>query len=262
MVYNNIEYMVKNRIAYITLNRPEVRNALNEDLMGEIVLSLNAADNDKDVNVIVLQGAGDKAFSAGGDLNKLREKSRESSISIREYTNNYGNMLLALERSVKPTISSVQGYALAGGCGLAVACDLTIASEKAIFGVPEINIGFWGAMITAPIVRLVGMKKAMELFYTGNQITASEAEKLGLVNRVVSHERLGSEVAELASSIAKKSPLAIKLGREMFRNSRDMEYIKSINYLREMATILAGSEDAYEGMSAFLEKREAQWKGR
>jgi enoyl-CoA hydratase/carnithine racemase len=262
MSYENIIYTVENGIAKITLNRPEIRNALNEELMGEIIHALKKSNDDENVMVIILQGAGDKAFSAGGDLNKLRAKSRESTISIREYTNNYGKMLLALEAMGKPTVASVQGYALAGGCGLAVACDITIASEKAIFGVPEINIGFWGAMITAPIVRLVGIKKAMELFYTGNQISAVEAERIGLINRMVSHELLEQEVMALAGSIATKSPLAIRLGREMFRNSRDMEYVKSINYLREMATILAGSDDAYEGMSAFLEKREAQWKGK
>jgi len=260
--FQNLLYEVKDTIAYITLNRPDVRNALNEEMMIEVAEALAEANKDDSVRVIVLKGSGDKAFSAGGDLKKLREKTQESSIAIRDYTTNYANMILAIEEINKPIIASVQGYALAGGCGLATACDITVASENATFGVPEINIGFWGAIITAPIARAVGMKKAMELFYTGQQIKAEEAEKIQLINRVVEHDKLDEEVDKLANDIASKSPLAIRLGREMFIASRDMEYEKSIHYLREMATILAGSNDAYEGMTAFLEKREPKWEGK
>jgi len=259
MEYKHLIYEKKENIAVITLNRPHVHNALNEDLMAEIVDAFRQADSD--ARVIILKGAGDKAFSAGGDLEKLREKAREKSISARKYTTHYANLMLSFREITKPVIAVVQGYALAGGCGLAVACDLTIASEKARLGVTEINIGFWGAMITAPIVRVVGLKKAMELFYTGKIIDGIEAERIGLINKVVPHERLEEEAMAMAETIASKSPLAIKMGREMFLNAQDMEYAKSIKYLREMATILVGSNDAYEGMSAFLEKREPKWQG-
>lgn len=261
MEYRNLIIKKKGNIAEITLNRPHVQNALNEDLMAEIVNALKQSDCDSHVRVIMLKGAGDKAFSAGGDLEKLREKARENSISARKYTSNYANLMLVLREITKPVIAVVQGYALAGGFGLAVACDLTIASEKARLGSTEINIGFWGAMISAPIVRTVGLKKAMELFYTGRIIDGMEAERIGLVNKVVPHDRLEPEADALAETIASKSPLAIKMGREMFLNAQDMEYEKSIKYLREMATILVGSHDAYEGFTAFFEKRQPKWLG-
>lgn len=260
MSESNLLYEKNNHCAVLTLNRPDVRNALNEELMKSIVDTLDQADNDKDVRVIVLKGSGDKAFSAGGDLNKLREKTQDGVIGIREYTTNYANLILAVNKVSKPIIASVQGYALAGGCGLAVACDLTVASDKAKFGVPEINIGFWGAIITAPIVRAIGMKKAMDFFYTGRLVDATEAERMGLINRVVPHAELDNEVTRLAEEISAKSPLVMRIGREMFLTSQGMDYEQKVHYLREMATMLIGTKDAYEGMTAFLEKREAKWQ--
>lgn len=261
MAYQHMLYEMTGHIATITLNRPEVRNSLNAELMEEIIQALMVCKKDPEVRVIVIRGAGDKAFCAGADLGKVSEKSGNI-IEARVHLGKYADVILALVDVGKPTIAAVQGYALAGGCGLAVACDLTIASERAKFGVPEVNVGLWGMIITAPIFRAVGMKKGLELFYTGKHIDAYEAEKIGMVNRVVPPESLADEVMDLARELAAKSPLAMRMGREAYYTARDMEYTKAIKYLREMATPLSCSEDCREGIAAFKEKRKPQWKGR
>jgi len=258
----NLLYEVKDYIALITINRPDVRNSLNDEAMNGIIDALTKARKDDDVRVIIIRGAGDSAFCAGADLSMLGEMQAGSIIKLREYLKEYGKLMNALANAGKPTIAAVQGYALAGGCGLAVACDLTFASEKAHFGIPEINVGFWGMMITAPIFKAVGMKKGLELFYTGRHIDAVEAEQIGMVNRVFPHADLFPEVMKFAAGLAKKSPVAIKMGREAFYESRDMEYDKALSYLSEMVTILASSDDCAEGVAAFKEKRKPVWQGK
>lgn len=248
-------------VTYITLNRPEVRNALSEELMTELILALREAGADPEVRVIVLKGAGDKAFCAGGDLAKIRENIDKGVIAVRQYTSKFAEVILTVAEVGKPVIAAVHGYALAGGCGLAAACDLTLAAENAVFGIPEINVGFWGGIITAPIIKLIGMKRAMELFYTGRHFGAQEALTMGLINRVVPTAKLDQEAEKLAQTIASKNPVAIKLGRESFYTVQDMEYLKSIKYLREIVTVLANSHDTGEGISSFLEKRKPEWKG-
>lgn len=249
-------------VGIITLNRPEVRNALSPELISELLLALGLVKDDPDIRVVILRGAGDKAFCAGGDLARMRENSAEGAMVMRQFVSHFANLMLALDEVGKPTIAAVHGYAMAGGCGLAAACDLTIASEDAVFAVPEIDVGLWGATISVPLTRLIGSKRTMELFYTGRRVDAPEAERIGLVNRVIPRDRLDAEVSALAEAIARKSPLAIKMGREAFGIARDMEYTKSIKYLREMMAILGSSHDAREGMNAFLEKREPNWQGR
>gem|GEM_PF-35420 len=261
LAYQFMFYEESDHVAVITLNRPEVNNALNAGLMEEIVRALEESGKNPEVRVIVVRGAGDKAFCAGADLGGVGEKSG-SVIEMRVHLSRYADLITALADVGKPTIAAVQGYALAGGCGLAAACDLTVASEKARFGVPEVNVGLWGMIITAPIFRAVGMKKGLELFYTGKHIDSHEAEKIGLVNKVSAHGSLIEETMILAGELASKSPLAMALGREAYYTSRDMEYFKSVKYLREMVTPLACSEDCREGIAAFKEKRKPRWQGR
>jgi len=259
----SVIYEVKENIALVTLNRPEVRNALNTETMSKVIESLNLAKEDEQVRVVVVRSAGDKAFCAGADLDELLKKKDEANImELRSFLQHFVNVIRALNDIGKPTIASVQGYALAGGCGLAVACDLTIAGEKARFGVPEINVGFWGMIITAPIFRAVGMKSGLEMLYTGRQIDAHEARRIGLVNRVVPNEDLENEVMGLARELASKSPIAMKLGRDAFLTTRDMEYTKALKYLSEIVVLLASTDDMREGISAFREKRDPQWKGK
>lgn len=262
LAYQYLLTDVKEHIATLTLNRPEVRNSLNAGLMEELVDALGQARDDAEVRVVVLKGAGDKAFCAGADLGKIEDQAKEGIVAARAHLIKYAEIILALVDVGKPTIAQVQGYALAGGCGLVAACDLAVASENASFAVPEINVGIWGMIITAPMFRCVMTKPGLEMFYTGNRISAVEAHRIGLVNRVVPPERLEEETKKLAQTIAGKSPFALKMGREAFYTARDMEYTKAVKYLRELVPVLSCSEDAAEGIRAFLEKRAPQWKGR
>ncbi len=262
MAYKNILIDVKDNVATLTINRPDIRNALNEETMDEIKAGIRELDADPEVRVIVFKGAGEKAFCAGGDLNNMIAAMKESSIMIKRFTGGYASLVKTILGCSKPTIASVQGAAFAGGCGLATVCDLTIASEAAKFCLSEINLGIWGAIISSPIMRMVGMKKAKELLYTGKRITAKEAETMGLVNKVVPAEQLEAETAEWANNIASKSPLALKLGKEALTAIEDMELNQSLSYLQNMVTVLMGSEDANEGISAFLEKRQPTWKNK
>jgi len=260
MNFENIIVKVSDHVGYLTINRPEARNALNEATLNETILALHQLNDDAEVRVIQIQGAGDKAFCAGGDLKNMISNMKQNSITIERFTGNYARLIDTLIHSKRPTIAAVQGYALAGGCGLAAVCDITLASEQATFGLPEINIGIWGAIISAPLARIIGLKKAMELLYTGRKVKAPEALAIGLVNQVVPHDELEATARKLAADIAAKSPLALSMGREALIHTQDMELMKSIKYLRYMVTTLMGSEDANEGISAFLEKRKPLWK--
>jgi len=262
MNFQNVVLNISKNVGYLTINRPEARNALDECTLNEIVDALNQFNHNSEVKVIQIQSTGDKAFCAGGDLKNMMKNMEENSITIERFAGNYAKLIDALIHSKKPTIAVVQGYALAGGCGLAAVCDITLASEKATFGIPEINLGIWGAIISAPLARIIGLKKAMELLYTGRMVKAEEAFKIGLVNRIVPHEDLEKEAKLLSGNIASKSPLAISMGREALINTQDMELMKSIKYLQYMVTVLMGSEDAKEGISSFLEKRKPIWKNK
>ena len=244
----------------LTLNRPEKRNALNAALMMELVEALREAREDSATRVIVIRGEG-KAFCSGADLGNLDEM-RSSVITMRQHLSHYGDLLIELTDAGKPTIAAVHGYALAGGCGLAVTADITFASESCKFGIPEITRGIWGMMITAPIVRLIGTKKSLELMYMGEQFPAAEAERIGLINRVIPDNQLDREVDAFAKALAKRSPLAVAMGREGMYKCRDMEFYKSIDYLTDLVVLLNASEDAHEGSVAFLEKREPVWRGK
>ncbi len=250
----------KGYVLYLTLNRPKVRNALSSELMTELAQRLGRVKEDASVRVVVLRGAGDKAFCAGGDLTAMLENSKAGIDALRKNIHQYAEVILAVHRVGKPIIAQVHGYALAGGCGLAAACDITLVSDDAVFGVPEINIGLWGMVITAPLVRAVGPKRAMELFYTGRRFAAQEACDLGLGTRVIPRDRLEEETEALADELAAKSPGTLKTGREAFLLARDMEFETSVKYLREMATLVTSLDDAQEGMAAFLEKRKPVWK--
>jgi len=244
----------------LTLNRPEKRNALNKELMILLGDALDEAKTDPEVRVIVIRGNG-KSFCSGADLGNLSDV-RSNIMVMREQQSYYGNLLIKLTDCGKPTISCVHGHALAGGCGLAVTCDITFAAESTNFGIPEITRGIWGMMISAPITRLIGTKKSLELMYTGDWFSAEEAEKMGLINHAVPDDQLESTVYDYAKKLAARSPLATSLGREAVYKIRDMEFYKQISYLRDQVVILTLTDDAREGIQAFMEKREPVWSGR
>ncbi len=259
MLFKNILYEVKENIAKITLNQPEKRNPLSGQTLKEIIETLEKSKDNNEVRVIVITGAGDKVFCAGADINEFRGN---TVLENREQYGLYAKLCLAFPSLGKPSIAAVNGLALAGGCGLAIYPDITFASENAKFGVPEINVGIWSMMVSASLLRTVGRKKALELMCTGEMIDAYEAQRIGLVNRVVPADQLESTVMDLAEKFKDKSPAIMKLGLDAFYNMADMDFSKAVMYLREMVALLLNTEDSQEGVMAFLEKRKPQWKGK
>jgi enoyl-CoA hydratase/carnithine racemase len=226
--------------------------------------ALAHAASDSGVRVVVLAGAGDEAFCAGADLGSMTggDDPESDLLSVHEARGVLAEVFGALWRLGKPTVARVQGFALAGGFGLALACDLVIASERARFGAPEVNVGLWPYMITVPLVRSMPPKQALELMLTGRMVGAAEAERLGFVTRVVPHEDLDGAVGELAGTLAAKSPAVMKLGRDAFYAVWDMAAPEALAHLQARLTLTAQTEDAAEGIAAFLEKRPPQWRGR
>jgi enoyl-CoA hydratase/carnithine racemase len=207
---------------------------------------------------VVLTGAGDRAFCAGADLGGIADATASAAHDAR-------GLLPALFRSLwtlgKPTIARVRGYALAGGFGLALACDLVVAADDAVFGTPEIDVGLWPFMISVPLLRAMSPKHALDLMMTGRRVDAHEAAALGFVNRVVPVDELDAAVDELASVLASKSPLIMRWGRDSFYRVLDMAADDALAYLHAMLTVASNSEDAAEGVSAFAEKRAPRWTG-
>ena len=257
-------YQVAEGVARITINRPERRNAMSWEVMRGIRRSLARAGEDHDVRVVVLAGAGDDAFCAGADLGKMTgaDDPDEGLLEVHAARGVLAEVFDGLWRLGKPTVARVQGFALAGGFGLALACDLVVASERARFGAPEVNVGLWPYMITVPLVRSMPPKQALELMLTGRMVDAGEAQRLGFVTRVVPHAELDVAVSELTATLASKSPAVMKLGRDAFYDVWDMAAPQALAHLHAMLSLTTQTEDAAEGISAFLEKRAPRWRGR
>ena len=247
-------------VARIVLNRPDVRNALSRTMVAELGTALAAFDEDPEARVIVLAGAGDKAFCAGADLKGVGD--RGTTLETRASFGGLAKILEAIPVMRTPVIAQVHGYALAGGCGLAVGCDLVVAADDATFGLPEIKVGLLPLIVSAPILRAAGRKRGLLMILSGEPVTAQEALDMGLVSRVVPRDRLDAETAALATKLAGYSPAAIGLMKEAAATTQDMEYGKALRYLRELLVLVAGSDDAREGIAAFFEKRPPRWTGR
>lgn len=263
MSYSEITYEVRGAVARITLNRPEKRNPLGPTTIGELLHALDVAKSDAAVRVIVLTGAG-KVFSAGGDLSTMGSGGMplQATGSGSTKPGTFVDLNLAMTRVGKPTIAMVNGHALAGGLGLVVACDVAIAADDAQLGTPEINVGLWPMMIMATIFRNVPRKRGLELIMTGDKISAAQAAEMGLITRAVPKDKLEAEVQALADKLASKSPVVMRLGLEAFYRAQDMELEPALNHLQTQLVAVLGTEDAREGLMAFLEKRAPQWKGR
>lgn len=259
MTYETLLVDVEGGVASVMLNRPEVRNALSVTLLRELEEALAALEADPAARVIVLSGAGDKAFCAGADLKGVGD--RGTTLEARETFSALPRILEDLARMKTPVIAKVHGFALAGGCGLAAGCDIVVAADDAIFGLPEIKVGLLPLIVMAPILRSVGRKRGMLMILAGEQVSAREAFEMGLVSRVVPRTELSSAVDALARSLAGFSPTALGLAKEAAATSTGMEYGASLRYLRELITLVALSEDAREGIKAFFEKRPPNWTG-
>jgi enoyl-CoA hydratase/carnithine racemase len=260
MSYETLLVHVHDGVATVTLNRPEARNALNATVIRELGTALAEIDADAGCRVVVLRGAGDRAFCAGADLKGMFRAG--SILDAREQYAGLARVLEALPRMRAPVIARVQGYALAGGCGLAAACDLVIATDDAVFGLPEIKLGLLPLMVLAPILRTASPRRVLELVLTGRELPAREALELGLVTRVVPPADLDRVVGEVARTLAGFSPTSVALGKEAFYRALDLPHGQALAHMRDLLTIVAGSEDAQEGIAAFLEKRAPRWQSR
>jgi enoyl-CoA hydratase/carnithine racemase len=260
MAYETLLTSVADGVARVTLNRPHVRNALSRTMVGELEAALAAAEADPAARVVVLAGAGERAFCAGADLKGVGD--RGTTLQARESFSGLARILESLTRMRTPVIAQVHGYALAGGCGLAVGCDLVVAADDAVFGLPEITVGLLPLMVMAPVLRAVGRKRGLLMILSGESIPAREALEIGLVSRVVPRADLEDQTATLAARLAGFSPTALAIAKEAAYTIEDMEYGKSLRYLRELITLVGLSDDAREGIAAFFAKRPPEWKGR
>jgi enoyl-CoA hydratase len=247
------------RVATITINRPDKLNALNAEVRLTIAMALEQLRQDDDVRVAVLTGAGEKAFIAGADIGEFKGK---SGVEGYRYIQT-GDVYSAVERFPKPLIAMVNGFCLGGGCEVAMACDIRIASDTAKFGQPETNLGLIpGGGGTQRLPRLVGQGKAMKLIYTGDIIGAEEAERIGLVDEVVPQNELKKRTMLLAEKIAEKSPASLQAVKETIRAAWQMPLDAGLRFEKEWFGLLFSTEDMHEGVAAFLEKRKAEFKGK
>jgi enoyl-CoA hydratase/carnithine racemase len=261
-MYQTIVTETKDKAGVITLSREERKNALSPTMVVELLDALRKYDDAPNILVIVLTGAGSRVFCAGADF--VEAMSATASLLDRhEEQRSFAELFKVIKNLHKPLLGRINGHALGGGFGLACACDIVVAAQDCHFGTPEINVGLFPYVIMATLLRYASApKRLLELMLTGERLDAAEAQQLGLVNYVVPREQLDEKVAEITKKISGKSPAILRLGRRAFYTMRDMEYEKALEYLASMLAINTMAEDVAEGIAAFLEKREPQWKGK
>ena len=256
MSYNYILVEKQERIGIVKINRPEVYNAVNVEAILEVEKAMHDFNEDKAVSVVIITGEG-KAFVSGSDISRLVEM---DSLQAREYSHIGQRTLDYIENMEKPVIAAVNGFALGSGCELAMACDIRIASEKAKFGQPEVKLGLIpGHAGTQRLARLVGVAKAKELIFTGDMIDAQEALSIGLVNAVVAPESLIEEAKKMAAKIMEVGPGAVRIAKTVINRGIDANLTTANSYEKEAFSILFSTDEAKEGMKAFLEKRKPEW---
>jgi enoyl-CoA hydratase len=260
MVTDKVLYDIAAGIATITLNDPDTRNALSPELLGGLTAAFERARDDDAVRCVVLASSHEKTFSSGANLGGF---GAEAPLVEKHFgSERFVGLFKLIGELGKPTLCVARGHVLAGALGIALACDLIVASEQASFGTPEINIGTFPFMIMALIYRNVPRKKANELLLLGERWSAQEALAAGIVNRVVPDGELDALVAEWAGKLASRSPVIMRLGKEAMRRQLDMPLDDALDYLRAQLTLAMSTEDIVEGVTAFFEKREPVWKGR
>ena len=253
--YENLLVQVEQGIMWLTINRPEQRNALNQQTLQEIERAFNWAEDTDEVKVIIIKGAGEKSFAAGADIKQLHDRKM-----LEALIPGMQGLYKKIEQSGKVTIAAVQGYALGGGCELALACDIRVASKKAKFGLPELNLGIIpGAGGTQRLSRIIGKGRAMDMILTGKIIDSEEAERIGLVTYLTDESELLQQAEEVASQILKKGPVAIKLAKLVVHKGFDIDMETALMIEKLSQAIAFGTEDKKEGTLAFLEKRPAEF---
>jgi enoyl-CoA hydratase/carnithine racemase len=255
-----VRYQAEGGQAHLTIDRPRARNALSPEVLQGLLAALDRAEADPAVRVVVLTGAGEKVFCAGGDLGQMGGEG--GFLATHEGRRTYGRLLLRLQDVRKPTVARVNGHALAGGLGLVLGCDLAVAAEHAELGTPEIDVGLFPMMMMALLQRHVGRKRALEMVLTGERMGAREALALGLLNRVVPAAELDAAVAGLAGKLAGKSQAVLALGRRAFFTAEDLPLPAALEYLSSQLSLNVLAEDAAEGVTAFIEKRPPKWNDR
>jgi enoyl-CoA hydratase len=259
--YEKIRYSVaESGVATIALDDPDTRNSLSPELLTELLDALAGAKADDDVRCVVLTSTHEKVFSSGANLGAFDADA--PLIARYDTSQRFVETFKAIGELGKPSIVAANGHVLAGSLGIALACDLIIAKESAGFGTPEINVGLFPFMIMALIYRNVPRKRTNEMLLLGERLTAQEAREAGIVNKVVTDDEFDAAVEEWATSLASKSPLIMRMGKDAMWRQLDMPLAEALDYLCSQLTIELGTEDAMEGVRAFFEKRDPEWKGR
>jgi enoyl-CoA hydratase/carnithine racemase len=258
--YETLRYGVERGIATIALDRPETRNALSDSMLAELLACFTAARDDDAVRCVVLASTHETVFSSGGDLAGFA--ANVPTVERHAANARFVALFTLIGELGKPVICAARGHVLAGALGLALACDLVIASDRAAFGTPEIEVGLFPFMVTALLARNVGRKKMTELLLLGERIDAHEAQRLGIVNKVIAADDFDAAVADWAAKLAAKSPLLMKLGKDAIAAQQDMALGEALEHLRGQLSLALSSEDAREGVAAFLERRAPRWSGR
>jgi enoyl-CoA hydratase len=259
--YETILYDLRDDgVATVTLNTPDNRNALSNQLLSELTAAFESARDDEGVRCVVLASSHDKVFSAGASLDQF---AADVPLVHKHFgTERFPRLFRAILGAGKPTICAANGHVLAGALGVALCCDLIVAKESATFGTPEINVGVFPFMIMALIYRNVPRKKTNELLLLGDRISAAEAREIGIVNRVVPEDQFDAAVDEWATKLAGKSPVMMRLGKDAMYRQLDMQFADAVDFLRSQLSIAFTTEDIQEGVKAFFEKREPNWTGR
>jgi 3-hydroxypropionyl-coenzyme A dehydratase len=259
--YETVRYEVaETGVATITLDQPETRNALSDELLAELIDAFTEARDDEAVRCVVLTSSHDKVFSSGANLGGF---AADVPLVHKHFgTERFPRLFRLIGELGKPTICAANGHVLAGSLGIALACDLIVAREGAEFGTPEINVGAFPFMIMALIYRNVPRKKTNELLLLGERVTAEEAERIGIVNKVVPAAEFEGAVGEWAEKLAAKSPVIMRLGKDAMFRQQDMAFLDALDFLRANLSLALSTEDIVEGVRAFFEKREPQWSGR
>jgi len=256
MSEDHLLYSVEDHVATIRINREKQRNAITPEAITLFLRYLDMAEDDRDVRAVLITGTGDKAFCTGAQLGD------GMSADGQKVFHNYAQLLKRIALFSKPTVARIKGYCLAGGMGFMLACDIAIASDDSQFGTPEVNVGLWPMMIGALIFRNVPRKKAMEMILLGERLNAAEALAMGLITRVTPAEELDSVVFNIVKNLTAKSPIGIRIGKDAYDQAADMSLKDALDFLSQKLAEVASTEDAREGITAFIEKRTPIFKGK